>query len=130
MSHIEEHKAPQSIHSVFGPIAKSIAVGQLVQLDGWPQQAWAEVIQVTNSDAASGSLKIVRYSADGSARFTELVRPDQVRVCAGKFDIPPMDFISGSVDLCDGKLGIARRRWPVKISSAASIPESSPERLH
>lgn len=130
MSQIQENKAPQSIQSVFGPASTGITAGHLVQLEGWPQQSWAEVLQVNNPGAHNTSLKIVRYSADGSARFTQLVSPDQVRISAGKFDIPPMDFISGSVDLCDGKLGIIRRRWPVKISPAASISEASPERLH
>ncbi len=99
--------------------------GMLVQLQAWPANQWAEVI--ATSDAAT---RIVRYTPNGNARWTEEIDPVCIRAMAQKLDIPPLDFIAGEVDVADGKLGATRRRWSSRITTDVAISPFSPQRFH
>ena len=99
--------------------------GMLIQLQVWPGNQWAEVI-VSNNDV----IRIVRYTPNGNARWTEEIDPAFIRAMAQKLDIPPLDFIAGEVDVVDGKLGASRRRWSSRVSSEVAISPFTPQRFH
>jgi hypothetical protein len=99
--------------------------GMLIQQQDWPKTQWAEVI------VSSGAMiRIVRYTPNGNARWTEEVDPACIRAMAQKLDIPPLDFITGEVDVADGKLGVTRRRWSSRITTDVAISPFSPQRCH
>jgi hypothetical protein len=120
-------------HPYPGPTMGSSAghpkVGFLAQLNTWPSNQWAEVIGVTTGEMGH-QLRLVRYSADGHLRYTQRVLGSEIRTARDKFDVPPMDFIAGEVDVADGKLGAVRRRWPTRAKPAADINQAAPERFH
>lgn len=120
-----------TLQSVFGEPNKPLPqVGNLVQLHGWPANHWAEVIKAAGTSNGTEQFKLVRYSDSGDFRYTQVISLSDVAKHLPKFDIPPTDFIAGSVDVVDGKLGCHRRRWPTKIHPDANTSVSAPERFH
>lgn len=88
--------------------AHRFSPGTMVQLTGWPEHNWAEVVEPAGCD---NRFKMVRYSSCGTERFIDRILPALVaRVCE-KNEIPLDHLISGSIDMAQGKLGQVSMRW-------------------
>lgn len=121
--HSTERAIPMSVNPA-EPILRPNQ-GMLIQQQDWPETQWAEVI--VSSEAM---IRIVRYTPNGNARWTEEIDPACISAMAQKLDIPPLDFITGEVDVADGKLGVTRRRWSSRITTDVAISPFSPQRCH
>lgn len=126
----ETHPSAHPFAKISSPAPSDTAsVGSLVHLTDWPRGRWAEVIS-RDSNPENPTLRVVMYTPNGNARYTETLSATASMVVAGKLDIPPTDFISGDVHLADGKLGLKRMRWPTRIDAKANIHIGNPERFH
>lgn len=82
--------------------------GQVAQCHGWPENDWAEVVSIHPRD---NSVMLLRYSDCGNNRLYESTPLALLSRFIDKRDIPLDHFITGSVDLIEGKLGRISVRW-------------------
>lgn len=104
---------------------KAIKSGDMIQLNTWFGDVWAEVLNVyISSDGEWDSVYYCHYSKYGYERCVRDTRIKNIRRVISKSEVPKGSIVY----MADRKAGHYKRQWNTKLTYPSKYGSNSPER--